>query len=178
MNNKFAPCILQSALTKTMAVVLTAAIVCSCSGNKNKAVDSDEDSTATVVISVQSEAETSAAYDSLVVAEARAAVDEAYRESEEYQEAHDAYQQALSEVADDMTEAQQLLMQLEQAVCHLEDNGRYFANHVQEMQNPVNQQRMRIYADKVKELRRQLNDIQLLPDEQTQFDSLKERIKF
>ena len=162
----------------TMAVVLTAAIVSSCSGNKNKAVESDEDSTATVVTGVQSEVETSAAYDSLVVAEARAAVDEAYRESEEYKDAHDAYQQALSEIADDMTEAQQLLMQLEQAVGHLEDNGRYFANHVQEMQNPVNQQRMKIYADKVKQLRQQLNDIQLLPDEQTQFDSLKERIKF
>lgn len=117
-------------------------------------------------------------YDNLVNAEARAAVDSSYAKSEEYTMVHEAFDKQMDKMADNMTEGQSLLMQLHYAINCLEEHGRHFASNVEEMRDPVNQQRMRIYAQKVKDLRSQLEKLELTPDDKQMLDSLKKKIRF
>ena len=161
-------------MKKTIAFLVFAAILAGCTQKGNTTSDSTQltdslatDSTAIVM-----------SYDSLIAVEARAAVDSAFATSDEFQQAKARFNDIIDAATDDMTDAQRLIMQLQYAINSLEDHGRHFASNVAEMRNPVNQQRMRIYAEKVKDLYNQLQKLELTPDDKLMLDSLSKKIRF
>lgn len=117
-------------------------------------------------------------YDSLVASEARAAVDTAFKASEEYKAAHEAYQKRLSEITEGQDEQDRLLAELELAAKALHNNGRKLTSNIEQMRDPVNQHRMRIYVDKIKSIQKQLSDYALADDQQVRLDSLVKTLPF
>lgn len=156
-------------MKKLIIFLLLAAVVTACNNKKPEAVPTEGETTEANTDS----AKLAQSYDSLVVTEARAAVDSTYVQSDEYKASHEAYDKMIARMTNGMEGADAALYQLEMAAASLQHNGSYFASNTELMRDPVNQQRMRITVQKAQELGKSIQNMGLTPDQQVLFDSLK-----
>lgn len=160
-------------MKKVSIVLLAVAFVAACT-NKPK--------TEGTAFSSQEEQADSASvrqsYDSLVVAQARAEVDTAYRHSDDFQQRQAAYERMVGAMTESMTEPQRLLYELDLAIQAFRNAGEHFGHNLQLMQDPVNQKTMAVYGLTVRQIRQQLLQQKLSATEQQRLDSLNALIQF
>lgn len=117
-------------------------------------------------------------YDSLIVCEGRAMVDSLYRNSEEYKKSHDDFAHLVTEMTKDMDDIDSNLFLLKNAIASFKHSSEYFSTHTDEMRDVVNQKRMMLYGQKIKEIRQKLIQMKLSEEQQSQLDSLNSLIQF
>ena len=139
---------------------------------KNVAADADQQEV------MADSATVGQAFDSLVVAESRAQADPAYAQSQKYTERHNEFNAAIDRLTQDMSDTDRQLYLLECAVSAFNRNSQYFATHTSEMANPVNQHRMALYGQKIREYREALITTKLDSCQQQRLDSLNAKIQF
>lgn len=118
------------------------------------------------------------AYDSLVVCESRAMLDSVYRNSDEYKKSHDKFALLSAKLTEGKSEVDANLCLLGYQIASFLHYSEYFAKNTAEMSDVVNQKRMQLYGQKVRELRQQLIQSKLSDEQQAQLDSLNGLIQF
>lgn len=118
------------------------------------------------------------AYDSLIVCESRALVDSSYRNSESFKKGHETYTLLYERMTEGMDKVDADLFQLRLAIASFNRGASYFATHTSEMSDVVNQKRMMLYGQKVREIRQRLIQSKLSEAQQNQLDSLNTLIHF
>lgn len=118
------------------------------------------------------------AYDSLIVCKSRAMLDSAYRSSDEYKESHEQFSLLSAKMTEGMSEVDAHLCLLKNAVSSFLHYSEYFAKNTVEMQDVVNQKRMQLYGQKIRDLRQQLIQSELSDVQQAQLDSINRLIQF
>ena len=117
-------------------------------------------------------------YDSLIVCESRALVDSAYRNSEEYKKSHEEFARLVTVMTKGKDDIDLNLFLLKNAISSFRHYSEYFSTHTDEMRDVVNQKRMMLYGQKVRELRQKLIQMKLSDDQQKQLDSLNSLVQF
>lgn len=142
---------------------------------KQKSVPQDESNLEKVVADSST---VGPAYDSLIVCESRALVDSSYRKSEEFTNVHETYTSLYERMTEGMGKVDADLLQLKLSISAFNHNSEYFATHSSEMSKVVNQKRMMLYGQKIREIRQRLIQSKLSDTQQAHLDSLNTLIHF
>lgn len=118
------------------------------------------------------------AYDSLIVCESRAMLDSTYRNSDEYKKSHELFALLSAKMTEGKSEVDANLCLLKNAVSSFLHYSAHFAKNTTEMRDVVNQKRMQLYGQKVRELRQLLIQSKLSDAQQAQLDSINRLIQF
>lgn len=164
-------------MRKVLSILTGAALIAGCSPSKQRNVQ-DGDGTAGLDSIVADSAAMSLSYDSLVAVESRAAVDTAYASSEEYRQCHAVYDEVVAQLTAGMDESELALFQLKNAVTAYYNAGKHYSSSPEEMRNPQNQERMKLYVKKAKELKEQLMASHPTQEQLRQLDSISKTVHF
>ena len=161
-------------MRKVLFVLVGILLLVGCS-QKQKSVPQDESNLEKVVADSST---VGPAYDSLIVCESRALVDSSYRKSEEFKNVHETYTSLYERMTEGMGKVDADLLQLKLSISAFNHNSEYFATHSSEMSNVVNQKRMMLYGQKIREIRQRLIQSKLSDTQQAHLDSLNTLIHF
>lgn len=161
-------------MKKVLFVLMGMALLVACNP-KQKNVPADEQSVKEVVADSST---VGPAYDSLVVCESRAMLDSAYRNSDEYKKSHDEFALLSAKLTEGKSEVDANLCLLKYQIASFLHYSEYFAKNTAEMSNVVNQKRMQLYGQKIRDLRQKLIQSKLSDAQQAQLDSINKLIQF
>lgn len=161
-------------MRKVLFVLMGMALLVGCN-QKQKNAPADEVNLEEVVADSSTVSQT---YDSVVVCESRALVDSVYRNSEEYEKSHETFAHLVTVMTKGMDDIDLNLFLLRNAIASFRHSSEYFSTHTDEMRDMVNQKRMMLYGQKIREIRQKLILMRLSEEQQQQLDSLNSLIQF
>lgn len=161
-------------MRKVLFVLMGMALLVGCT-QKQKKVPADEQNIEEVVADSSTVGQT---YDSLIVCESRAMLDSTYRNSDEYKKSHEQFAILSAKLTEGKSDVDANLCLLKNAVSSFLHYSEHFAKNTAEMRDVVNQKRMQLYGQKVRELRGQLIQSKLSDEQQAQLDSINRLIQF
>lgn len=161
-------------MKKVLFVLMGMLLLVACS-QKQKNVPTDEQNLEEVVADSSTVGQT---YDSLIVCESRAMLDSTYRNSDEYKKSHEQFALLSTKLTEGKSQVDANLCLLKNAVSSFLHYSEYFAKNTMEMRDVVNQKRMQLYGQKIRELRQQLIQSKLSDAQQAQLDSINRLIQF
>lgn len=161
-------------MRKVLFVLMGMALLVGCT-QKQKNVPADEQNIEEVVADSSTVGQT---YDSLIVCESRAMLDSTYRNSDEYKKSHEQFAILSAKLTEGKSDVDANLCLLKNAVSSFLHYSEHFAKNTAEMRDVVNQKRMQLYGQKVRELRGQLIQSKLSDEQQAQLDSINRLIQF
>lgn len=161
-------------MRKVLFVLMGMALLVGCT-QKQKNVPADEQNIEEVVADSSTVGQT---YDSLIVCESRAMLDSTYRNSDEYKKSHEQFAFLSAKLTEGKSDVDANLCLLKNAVSSFLHYSEHFAKNTAEMRDVVNQKRMQLYGQKVRELRGQLIQSKLSDEQQAQLDSINRLIQF
>ncbi len=165
-------------MRKVLSLLIGAALIVGCSPSKQRNADESDANTVSLDSIAADSAAMSLSYDSLVAVESRAAVDTAYASSNEYRQCHAVYDEIVAQLTVGMDESELVLFQLKNAVTAYYNAGKHYSSSPMEMRNPQNQERMKLYVKKAKELKEQLLASHPTQEQLRQLDSISKIIHF
>lgn len=161
-------------MRKVLFVLMGTALFVGCN-QKTKTVPQDEANLEQVVADSSTVSQT---YDSLIASESRALVDSVYRNTGEYKKRHDDYARLVTVMTKGMDDIDLNLFLLKNAIASFRHSSEYFASNTEEMRDVINQKRMMLYGQKIREIRQKLIQMKLSDEQQSQLDSLNSLIQF